>query len=563
MLRQPDRIDLRPAGPRREGLAPVACSAVTAPRAGRVMPRGSAPARRPPAPRRGQRLASASAERLGIRLGSASALAGSGARRPPDPGRHRHRQAGDAHAGHGRPRGRARRSTLTVTSDHDDELHAHGFEIERDVKAGVPTDGGAQGRRAGPLRGRDAPPRADAALGRRALTDGDASGRRPARRLPAARLPTASGRRQDLPLPFTASSSGGRVALVVSFVALGALWREPRLRGATAAPAAAPGSRRCSTPRVLRAVAVVLTLALTALDPRLPGPRPGRRRTTPCRTSSTCWLWVGLAFALDACSGRCGRWSTRSAGCTAASRASRRLDPDCAAHRWSPGYWPAARRAARLHLARAGRPRPDRPCRCLRIAIGAYVLRRPCSAPSSSAPRWFPRGDAVRGLVAALRLAQPPRPPRRPPLGAAHTAARPQRAPRSSAGCSPTRRGDAGQHGLRRLLRRAALVLLRAVARRCPRRCWQTGGLLAHVPRRRRLLWMRGALAAPGSPGSPRAGWPASSRPPSSRSPRATSSRTTGRCGSGRAEHPGPAQRPAGHRRRPARHRTPDPRRRP
>ena len=29
--------------------------------------------------------------------------------------------------------------TLTVTSDHDDQLHAHGFEIERDVTAGVPT----------------------------------------------------------------------------------------------------------------------------------------------------------------------------------------------------------------------------------------------------------------------------------------------------------------------------------------------------------------------------------------------------------------------------------------
>jgi hypothetical protein len=28
---------------------------------------------------------------------------------------------------------------LTVTSDHDDQLHAHGFEIERDVTAGVPT----------------------------------------------------------------------------------------------------------------------------------------------------------------------------------------------------------------------------------------------------------------------------------------------------------------------------------------------------------------------------------------------------------------------------------------
>ena len=28
--------------------------------------------------------------------------------------------------------------TLVITSDHDDQLHAHGFEIEEDIKAGVP-----------------------------------------------------------------------------------------------------------------------------------------------------------------------------------------------------------------------------------------------------------------------------------------------------------------------------------------------------------------------------------------------------------------------------------------
>ena len=27
---------------------------------------------------------------------------------------------------------------LNVTSDHDDELHAHGFEVEKEMKAGVP-----------------------------------------------------------------------------------------------------------------------------------------------------------------------------------------------------------------------------------------------------------------------------------------------------------------------------------------------------------------------------------------------------------------------------------------
>ena len=29
--------------------------------------------------------------------------------------------------------------TLTVTRDHDDELHAHGFDVEVPLKAGVPT----------------------------------------------------------------------------------------------------------------------------------------------------------------------------------------------------------------------------------------------------------------------------------------------------------------------------------------------------------------------------------------------------------------------------------------
>ena len=28
--------------------------------------------------------------------------------------------------------------TLVVTSDHSDQLHAHGFEVEEDIKAGVP-----------------------------------------------------------------------------------------------------------------------------------------------------------------------------------------------------------------------------------------------------------------------------------------------------------------------------------------------------------------------------------------------------------------------------------------
>ena len=39
--------------------------------------------------------------------------------------------------------------TLVVTSDHADELHAHGFEVEVPLKAGVPTSVTLTGKEAG------------------------------------------------------------------------------------------------------------------------------------------------------------------------------------------------------------------------------------------------------------------------------------------------------------------------------------------------------------------------------------------------------------------------------
>ncbi|GIG92268.1 hypothetical protein [Plantactinospora endophytica] len=48
------------------------------------------------------------------------------------------------------------------------------------------------------------------------------------------------GGRQDLPIPFGLALAGALVALVVSFVALGALWREPRLGADTSPPRPLP-----------------------------------------------------------------------------------------------------------------------------------------------------------------------------------------------------------------------------------------------------------------------------------------------------------------------------------
>jgi hypothetical protein len=39
--------------------------------------------------------------------------------------------------------------TLVVTSDHDDELHAHGFDVEVPLKAGMPTSITLTGKEAG------------------------------------------------------------------------------------------------------------------------------------------------------------------------------------------------------------------------------------------------------------------------------------------------------------------------------------------------------------------------------------------------------------------------------
>jgi hypothetical protein len=38
---------------------------------------------------------------------------------------------------------------LVVTSDHDDELHAHGFEVEQEIKAGVPATVALTGKEPG------------------------------------------------------------------------------------------------------------------------------------------------------------------------------------------------------------------------------------------------------------------------------------------------------------------------------------------------------------------------------------------------------------------------------
>ena len=71
------------------------------------------------------------------------------------------------------------------------------------------------------------------------------------------------GSRQDLPLPFGLAVGGAAVALVVSFIALGALWREPRLNGPNAGRPLPPSVAALLDSRTTRGVLAALGLLLT------------------------------------------------------------------------------------------------------------------------------------------------------------------------------------------------------------------------------------------------------------------------------------------------------------
>ena len=344
----------------------------------------------------------------------------------------------------------------------------------------------------------------------------------------------------------------------MSFVALGVLWREPRLRPRRRHPAAPVGCRRCSTRGSARGRRGP-DAGPDRLDPDLAGPRPGRRQQPGAVRRLR--VALGRAAASRSCSGpvwsvaqpdplaapghhRASRGSTRTARSPTGPPATGRPRSGCSPSPGSSWSRPTGRRC-RCCASRSA------PTCCVNL-MGALVL----------GTRVVPPGGRVRGAGRGSTARSAPSAAAPTVAGAAHAAARPQRAP-GRAGPAGDGRGDAGRHGVRRVLRRAALVHLGAVlgaacAAAADRRA------AAHVRRGGRCCcgWPR--RSAPGWPGCPPAAWPASSRP---------------RCvpiaagylvahywsllGLRGAEHPDPAQRPARHRRRPARHRAPDPRRDP
>jgi hypothetical protein len=71
------------------------------------------------------------------------------------------------------------------------------------------------------------------------------------------------GGREDLPLPFGWAVAGAAFAVVVSFVALGLLWTEPRLHGATAGRPLPSWAARTLDSRAMRVLLGAVTLVVT------------------------------------------------------------------------------------------------------------------------------------------------------------------------------------------------------------------------------------------------------------------------------------------------------------
>ena len=158
--------------------------------------------------------------------------------------------------------------------------------------------------------------------------------------LPAVMLPAHGvGSREDLPLPFDLLLIGAGLALAISFVALGVLWKQPRLRrtdGRLLPPALALA---LDSPFV-RGVFAVLSLALTAwtLMSLVFGKDDAHN---PVPYVVYVWLWVGLGL-LSMVFGPIWRVLNPVRYLHRGLLALARVSPDFALAPYRLGYWSAA-----------------------------------------------------------------------------------------------------------------------------------------------------------------------------------------------------------------------------
>lgn len=210
------------------------------------------------------------------------------------------------------------------------------------------------------------------------------------------------GSRGDLPLPFDALVVAALAVLVISFVAIGLLWREPRLRPSDGLllPRWARAVLDSHGVRVVaRLLAALLTLwVLVAL---VLGPDTAKN---PVAHVVYVWLWVGVAF-LSMLLGPVWRvinpFRLLHAGLLRAAR----VGDDLSAAPYRLGLWPAALGlAAFTWLELVADDNTTLPV--LRLAIGAYAAIT-VVASLVFGRVWFDRADPFEAWSRLLGLLSP------------------------------------------------------------------------------------------------------------------------------------------------------------
>ena len=201
------------------------------------------------------------------------------------------------------------------------------------------------------------------------------------------------GGRSDLPVPLWLALYGGAAAVVVSFAALGAFWREPKLGRRSAGIVLPRGLQRVldarATRLLLRAVGVGLFVA-TVVTAAFGAPDSAGN---PAPTWLYVWLWVGLVPA-SLLLGPVWRLLNplRSIVAGVFLLAGDREQRDARPLPEGLGYWPAVAGLALFTWIELVFDRADEPLTVV-VFISAYALVQ-LIAGARFGESWFRRGDA-------------------------------------------------------------------------------------------------------------------------------------------------------------------------
>jgi hypothetical protein len=199
------------------------------------------------------------------------------------------------------------------------------------------------------------------------------------------------GSRDDLPLPLEWAVAGAAFAVLVSFVALALLWREPHIHGGTAGRPLSPGAARFAGSRGLRLTLRIVGVAATlyVLIPLVLGQDDARN---PVPWVVYVLLWVGMV-PLSVIFGPVWRWLNPVRTLHLAINRAAGLDPRLGVRPLPArmGYWPAA--AGLFAFTWIELVYPDNATLVtLRVAIVLYVLVQLTFAFLYGS-HWFDRGD--------------------------------------------------------------------------------------------------------------------------------------------------------------------------